>query len=382
MITASRIYSLVQQYFAHWEGVPRADFEAAYRAYVDRAVRADSGKVFTLATLRFFATLKNGHTQFFDTQLDGRPLKFRLLEVEDNGSSAARTAPVPRRRGAHPRRASVSDFVHESAHNGRGLERRLVSGPRILLPRPVSRTRLHDIADGRTVLVDRAVPATSRGRAARDSRGRWLRDGQVAYIRIPSFGDPAYERTAVSSFGNFSAAPHLIVDVRGNGGGSTPRRLTAALMNRPWRTWQRRGTTPGLLEAQGAAPLLAARAARQQAASEEAYQGRLFLLVDRFLRLRVRGLRHALKDTGRAIVVGETTQGSSGNPYRTAVGQGMTIAVGAGALPVPDGAPFEGIGIIPDVPVETAHCRYRRRPRRGPGSSGWAWPAGVSGRES
>src|SRR5262245_61847954 len=78
---AERIHSLVLQYFAHWEGASRADMESAYGAYVDAASRSATRKDFTLATLRFIAALKNGHTQFFDPSLDGRPLKFRLLEV-------------------------------------------------------------------------------------------------------------------------------------------------------------------------------------------------------------------------------------------------------------------------------------------------------------
>jgi carboxyl-terminal processing protease len=94
------------------------------------------------------------------------------------------------------------------------------------------------------------------------------------------------------------------------------------------------------------------RAARQQTPSKEAYQGRLLVLVDRFCGSACEDFVMPFKDTGRATVVGETTQGSSGNPYRTEVGTGITIAVGAVRYRFPDGAPFEGIGIVPDVPVE------------------------------
>src|SRR5437868_8886217 len=81
-MTASRIDALVQQYFAHWEGAPRPDVEAAYREYIESAAREQTRREFDLSTLRFIAALRNGHTQFFDDQFDGRPLKFRLLEVE------------------------------------------------------------------------------------------------------------------------------------------------------------------------------------------------------------------------------------------------------------------------------------------------------------
>jgi len=69
------------------------------------------------------------------------------------------------------------------------------------------------------------------------SEGRWLIDGRVAYIRVPAFGDPAYEQSAIDLVRKFASSPNLIVDVRGNGGGTTPRQLIGVLMNRPWRTW-------------------------------------------------------------------------------------------------------------------------------------------------
>jgi carboxyl-terminal processing protease len=58
------------------------------------------------------------------------------------------------------------------------------------------------------------------------------------------------------------------------------------------------------------------------------------------------------KVTGRGVVVGETTQGSSGNPYRADIGFGISVAIGAKRYRFPDGTAFEGVGIVPDVPVE------------------------------
>jgi carboxyl-terminal processing protease len=356
VITVSKVYSLVQQYFAHWDGVPRADFETAYRDYVDHAVRAENRKAFDLATMRFVAKLRNGHTQFFDTRLDGRPLKFRLLEVENQwvviDSQDGRLS-----RGAVVRSlngAPVDDFVRESAQyvaasNDRLARAHVFSYPG-LFPERVSLT----LQDGKVVVVDRAVQADVRDVSpVRDSRGRWLRDGQIACIRVPSFGDPAYERTATELVRQFASAPDLVVDVRGNGGGTTPRQLIAALMNRPWRFWQE--VTPqqiALFEAQGIPPLRALRVSPQLSPSADAYQGRLFLLVDRFCGSACEDFVMPFKATGRAIVIGETTQGSSGNPYRADLGSGMSIAVGAVRYRFPDGAPFEGIGIVPDVTVE------------------------------
>src|SRR5262245_42350455 len=114
---AAEIHSLVQQYFAHWATVPRSEVEAAYRKYLDEAVRAETRKDFDLATLRFIAKLRNGHTQFSDSQGDGRPLKFRLLEVESQWAVVfTQDSHVPR--GAVVRTINgkpVKEFVRESA---------------------------------------------------------------------------------------------------------------------------------------------------------------------------------------------------------------------------------------------------------------------------
>jgi carboxyl-terminal processing protease len=191
------------------------------------------------------------------------------------------------------------------------------------------------------------------------SEGRWIKAGSVAYIKIPSYGDPAFQRTALELVKKYQAARCLIIDVRGNGGGSTPWQLIGALMNRPWRTWQ--GETPqriALHEAQrGLAQRLEA-ADRLQVISREvpadvgAYAGRVILLVDRFTGSASEDFAMPFKVTGRGTLVGETTQGSSGQPYRLDLGQGMSLMIGAVRYRFPDGAPFEGVGIQPDIRVE------------------------------
>ena len=58
------------------------------------------------------------------------------------------------------------------------------------------------------------------------------------------------------------------------------------------------------------------------------------------------------KDNGRATIIGETTEGSSGQPYFLEFGNGMSLMVGAARYTFPDGSPFESVGIVPTVPVK------------------------------
>jgi carboxyl-terminal processing protease len=57
------------------------------------------------------------------------------------------------------------------------------------------------------------------------------------------------------------------------------------------------------------------------------------------------------KDNGRATLVGETTAGSTGQPYMLDLGSDLMAIIGAKRERFPDGAVFEGVGIQPDVAV-------------------------------
>lgn len=55
------------------------------------------------------------------------------------------------------------------------------------------------------------------------------------------------------------------------------------------------------------------------------------------------------KDSGRALLVGERTAGSTGQPYMVQLRPDLLVLVGAKREMFPDGSRFEGIGIKPDV---------------------------------
>ncbi len=57
------------------------------------------------------------------------------------------------------------------------------------------------------------------------------------------------------------------------------------------------------------------------------------------------------KDNGRAILIGSTTAGSTGQPYNKSFGYGMGVAIGTKREYFPDGSQFEGVGIEPDIRV-------------------------------
>ena len=58
------------------------------------------------------------------------------------------------------------------------------------------------------------------------------------------------------------------------------------------------------------------------------------------------------KDNHRALIVGQKTSGSTGQPYVVEFDNGMMVLIGAKRASFPDGMPFEGVGIKPDVEVQ------------------------------
>ena len=161
MAVASRIHDLVDQYFAHREGAPQAAVDTAYREYLAQLSRKIDRHGFDLATLRFVAALHNGHTQFFDDQADGRPLKFRLLEVEHQWvviGSQQRTLPrgtVVRTIDGRPVEEVVTELSRYVAASNDRMARAHVFNYPLLFPERISL----GLQDGTTVVVDRALAA-------------------------------------------------------------------------------------------------------------------------------------------------------------------------------------------------------------------------------
>jgi carboxyl-terminal processing protease len=370
---ASRIYTAVQVYFAHSEAVSFPEIESAYRRYLEQLVSAAGRREFDLATLRFVAALKNGHTHFHDPWLNatyGQPLPFWLAPAEGKWV-IARTADERLRKGDIVRAidgVSVDQFVQRQAEYIGASNQRIARSWVFFSPDLFPERFTLTLEDGRQVLIERgtSVRGSGNGKPPETPRkssteGRWITEGSVGYIKIPSFSDPRFERTALELAKRYQVARCLIVDVRGNGGGSTPWQLIGALMNRPWQTWRK--TTPqriALYEAQGDPASQLQMASHEVPAAADAFAGRLIFLVDRYTGSASEDFVMPFKCTGRAVLVGETTQGSSGQPYRLDLGNGMGLMVGAVRYRFPDGSPFEGVGMTPDVPVEPRIADVRR----------------------
>ncbi len=364
---AGRIYAAVQKYFAHWDDVPDLDFDAAFRAYLNEAMAAEDRRAFSLASLAFLAKLNNSHTGFSDRALfegagTGHGFGVRYLAGQWVVIESERPGLAPGDVIAAIDGQSIDAFYEEvapyiSASTERYRRRRLFYWwSRYLFPLQYTLT----LGDGRTVAIDRRGEAVDPI-SVWQTEGRWLEAGRVAYIRVPSWNDPRFQERALAFLEEFEEADGLVIDVRRNNGGSSPVRFVSALMERAWLWWAESTPMEFALFAYFAEsgrsgfgdferPHMAWPASRQEA--DSVFLGRIAILVDEGCHSACEDFVMPFKDNGRATIVGRATAGSTGQPYYGSLGDRMGVAVGAKREYWPDGSPFEGVGIAPDVAVE------------------------------
>jgi len=376
---AAKIYSSIHSNFAHFEGAPQFDLDREYQEYLKAAFTENDRYKFDLATMALFGKLRNGHSGFYDSWLTknyGQPLAFEILPMPEGW-----VVVFSGRAGLEPGDivTSVDGTPFEEFYAARegmlegssdATRRRTFSWRSVLWPQ---RFEL-GLSDGRKVVIDRTMPPAGPTRVFSSPEAK--PPAGVGYIRIRSFGDPANEKQALAEVEQLKDARAIVFDVRGNGGGSTPSNLLDRLLDRPWRDFS--FTTP--LGIAHAAAQNQVRDAHLDAGNDPyyrgyldayedfrglqiltpgplhppssgAYKGKVFVVTDGFCNSACEDFVEPFKASGRGVLVGDTTNGSSGQPYLYDFGNGMSFRISTKRYTMPDGSPFEGVGIRPDIPV-------------------------------
>ena len=338
-------------HFAHWEDarINRGQLDASFEMAQREALDCDCRDEFSFLMMAFLAQLNNGHTRWRDPAFEARPsLGMTLRPVEGQWTvtasdiAALRAGDVIRRIEGRPLETWFADLQRylTGSPQSRVVQFGDFNGifPAVLgLRLPERYTLEFEDVQGRshTLTVDRA--ALPRRSPLQPPQGRWLASN-LAYLRIPSFFHPEFERRALEDVQGFAQAACLIVDIRGNGGGNTPTALLQALMDRPYRRWSVKSPA-GDVDAETVAP------------SATAYTGQLRLLMDCATWSAAEDFAMPFKDNQRALLIGEPTGGSTGQPYFHTFAEGMQVSIGAQRVFMPDGAAFEGVGLSPDMSI-------------------------------
>ena len=359
---AAKLYSDLQAHFAHWQENEGVKLDEALKTYLAKAMAAPDRLSFDLETIAFLAQFSGGRTGFSDSWLhEGYPaLPFSVRRVArdwvvtHSRLDALKPGDVIVQIDGAPIESFYQDHARFLSGGTDEAKRAALFAMPSLFPAPLTL----GLADGRSVSVD---AATAPPAPAAEVAGKWLKPDELGYIAIPAFDAPS-ETQAVELIKQYGAASTLVLDLRGARGDAAPTALLAALMNRPYRGWaaatpaspqpQARPadlpTVDGQPRVQRADVLWPATIAQP---APDAYGRQLILLIDSGCAGACEDFVMPFKDNGRAVLIGEPTQGRTGTSMTEDLGDGMTAWISTASVSFPNGAPLTAAGIAPDVAV-------------------------------
>lgn len=355
---ASQIYHIITTFFPD---LSQEEFDNAYKQYIDAILRSNDRREFDLASMELVAKLHDGHSWFYDRWLDrtygqrigmlAYPLSGKWTVVRSALTSVS-VGDVITQINSSP----VEDFfdrarIYISASSDRDAGVSLFDTP-VLFPEKFTIT----LAEGNKIPIDRTNDKKSPPPPA-NTEGRWLVEKSIAYVKVRTFHGIEAQAQALEFLKQFHDAKTVILDVRGNPGGGNPFALQRSLMVHPYSDWNETSSEHNGALLRNYAPAYPGRSTvtiRDTVIQpgDNVYSGRLILLTDRICSCACEDFVMPFKYSKRAMLVGETTAGSYSLTRHVDFPNGMTLNIAAVHHTFPDGSRFEGVGIVPDVPVE------------------------------
>lgn len=358
-LICARILAAVENCFPHCTDGSIFATADGVTAWMEQALAAPGRAGFALACQGALASLRNGHTDYADrVVMTAPPFGFHARPLGDQGwmVTDSRRADLPAGRRILAVDGTPTEDVFARIAPMISASRR-EAGAAMALYRgwlwPVE--AMLTLEDGATVPLPCPPGAALSFTAPPVSCAR--PDG-IGVLTLPRC-DPGTEAAALAAIHSLRDCRALVVDLRGNGGGTTPMALIRALHGGTIPLWQEEarlisGLDRALRDA-GSAPWPAGlRMTWPVEAMEgdgDAFGGDLVFLTDPLTASAAEDLIMPFRTTGRGRVVGETTAASTGQPFVCRVDDDITIRVAAKRVLWPDGTPFEGSGIAPDIAV-------------------------------
>lgn len=365
LIIASKVYQSIPIYFAHWENafIKKNELDEAYATLLTNILVSTTREEFSFLMMEFIAKLNNGHTLFRDPLLEKSSLEFTIDFI--NKEWIVTSSSIPQLETGdkiislqeQPIQSlfqQLKKYIVASSENGRYASFSKFLG--MYLPDNYSITYENRNNVTEVIVVERQHTE----QVVLMTECKWL-SSEIAYMKIPSFNHPSFEESALQNMNEFMNANTLIIDVRGNRGGNTPVHLVEKIMNKPYRWWSESSplnigifsykATLGLDNGfyQDANMLWNSP---YEASSADAFAGDVIILVDRHTHSAAEDFTMFFKDNKRATIIGETTKGSTGQPFPYQHESGIVVYIGTKKAYMPDGTKFEGVGISPDIYIE------------------------------
>lgn len=169
-------------------------------------------------------------------------------------------------------------------------------------------------------------------------------DGNVGYVAVSNMADPKLVSEVGKAMGEMKEKEAVILDLRGNPGGGERdvEEITSMLVS------------PGTPTGSVVTPSGASQAASHGSDPPILPEKPVVVLVDRNTGSSAEALAGALKESKRAVIVGEPTYGKAGIQFPRLLPDGTTLLVAVAESADLAGRPYTGVGIQPDVRVDAA----------------------------
>ena len=378
----SMVWSIARDGFVWFDRVPGLDWDRAYLDALPRVIAATRTADYYRELIRFVALLQDGHSNVYPPdelsyrfwsrpgirteRIEGRVLVTRLIDPSlaaqglKIGDEVLTIDDVPVARHAAE---SVAPYVSSSTPQDlavRTYSYSLLAGP---ADRPVKLGLQHAGGERYTIVAPRAgyTPA-----AAAPTERFELRSDGIAVLEARQFSDARAAGLLEANLDALAEAKGLIVDLRGNGGGSSNHgwevlSYTSAAPIPTLASSYRESTAYGRASKREHADIEWRKlpAEPYRSPHERIFEGPVALLIDARTFSAAEDTAAAFRLMRRGIVVGTASGGSTGQPLLFDLPGGGTARICVKRDTYPDGSHFVGVGVLPDIEVTATVASVR-----------------------
>jgi C-terminal processing protease CtpA/Prc len=377
-----QVWGTVKYNFAFFDRLPDLDWDAAVRAAIPRVLDAPDQEEYYRRLGELTALLHDGHTlvvspSFRDGEYDNPPLEFQVVE---DRIVLARTGDTEEIRAQAIRAGMELIAVGDGVPARQWLEEKALRfypgsttqsgeafGMFLFLRGPRGTTVKLTLEDATGVARTVTVTRDSRNRDGTVFRPRIrdfsrlieskMMDGGIAYLRLSTFDDEQVVEEVSDELDRLDLGQlhGMILDLRYNIGGDDrfAYPIASRLVDRPvvGSTWRTPEYHPAYTSWGKAETPLQGDTVRIEPAAATRYAGPLVILTGPNTMSTAEDFIVPLNYSGRALIVGEPTAGTTGNPVNVSLPGGAVLRVCSLWSTYPDGEEFVGRGITPDVVV-------------------------------
>ncbi len=376
----STVWSEARFNFAFFDRQPELDWNQAYLDFLPKVRATASTEEYYRVLMRFVALLKDSHSNVYVPEplqnvFYGQPgLRTELVEnavvvtaVDDPALLAQRwrvgdvlltidgedihryaereVAPYQSSSTPQDLQVRMFDYALLSGHAGSSIH-----------------VTVKTVAGKEEARVLTRLSVAERAKLKRERASFKLRPDGIAVLTINEFEDTDGTKALLANLASVNAAKGLVIDVRANGGGSTPIDLLQVLAKEPirgplirtrsYRAADRaRGALPGWFDVP---PF------EVPADPDHHVDVPVAVLTGAHTFSAAEDFVASFKARHRGITVGEPTAGSTGQPLFFPLPGGGSARVCTRDDRAPDGVAFEGVGLRPDMVVSPTVESIRR----------------------